>query len=81
MSDDLSGMAEEVKALTVRKGAYDVLQVQYEAEKKLAPANMVPLIDIEKHPKDVHFNTNGQLKAGKLFAEGYLELVEKTAKK
>ena len=81
MPDDLSGMAEKVKALTPRKGAYYVLQAQYEAEKKLAPANMVPLIDIEKHPKDVHFNTNGQLKAGTLFAEGYLELIKKTNKR
>ena len=47
-------------------------------EKKLAPANMVPLVDIEKHPGDVHFNTAGQLETGRLFAEGYLELVKKT---
>ena len=81
MPDDLSEMAEKVKALTPRKGAYDVLQAQYEAEKKLAPANMVPLVDIEKHPKDVHFNTAGQLKTGLLFAEGYLELVKETNQK
>ena len=78
MPDDLTGMAEKVKALTPRKGAYYVLQAQYEAEKKLAPANMVPLVDIERHPQNVHFNTNGQLETGKLFAEGYLELVNKT---
>jgi hypothetical protein len=79
--DDLSGMAEKVKAMIPRKGAYYVLQAQYEAEKKLAPANMVPLVDIEKHPNDVHFNTKGQLKTGKLFAEGYLELVNETDQK
>jgi hypothetical protein len=79
--DDLSGMAEKVKAMTARKGAYYVLQAQYEAEKKLAPANMVPLVDIEKHPNDVHFNTAGQLKTGKLFAEGYLELLKRTDQK
>ena len=78
MPDDLSGMAGKVKALTARRGAYYVLQAQYEAEKKLAPANMVPLVDIERHPNDVHFNTTGQLKAGRLFADGYLELVTKT---
>jgi hypothetical protein len=78
--EDLSGVAEKVKAFAPRKGAYYVLQAQYEAEKVLAPANMVPLTDIEKHPNDVHFNTNGQLKVGKLFAEGYLELVEKPEK-
>ncbi|MHC4570002.1 MAG: sialate O-acetylesterase [Planctomycetota bacterium] len=81
MPDDLSQVAEKVKALTTRKGAYYVLQAQYEAEKKLAPANMVPLVDIEKHPNDVHFNTAGQLKTGKLFAEGYLELVRTTGDK
>jgi len=42
---------------------------------------MVPLVDIEKHPKDVHFNTAGQLKTGLLFAEGYLELVKETNQK
>jgi hypothetical protein len=78
MPDDLSGMAGKVKAMIPRKGAYYVLQAQYEAEKKLAPANMVPLVDIERHPNDVHFNTAGQLKTGRLFAEGYLELVRKT---
>ena len=81
MPEDLSGMAEKVKALTARKGAYYVLQAQYEAEKKLAPANMVPLVDIERHPNDVHFNTAGQLKTGQFFAEGYLQLVRKTDKK
>ena len=78
MPDDLSGVADKVKALTARKGAYYVLQAQYEAERKLVPANMVPLVDIERHPNDVHFNTAGQLKTGRLFAEGYLELVTKT---
>ena len=79
--DDLSGMEEKVKALVPRQGAYYVLQAQYEAEKKLAPANMVPLVDIEKHPNDVHFNTAGQLKTGRLFAGGYLELVKETNQK
>jgi len=78
MPDDLSRVAEKAKILTPREGAYYVLQAQYEAEKKLAPANMVPLVDIEKHPNDVHFNTAGQLKTGRLFAEGYLELVSNT---
>ena len=80
MPDDLSGVAEKVKAMVPRKGAYYVLQAQYEAEKKLAPANMVPLVDIEKHPNDVHFNIAGQLKTGQLFADGYLELTTKTGR-
>ncbi|MHC4119379.1 MAG: sialate O-acetylesterase [Planctomycetota bacterium] len=79
--DDLSGMEEKVKALIPRQGAYYVLQAQYEAEKKLTPANMVPLVDIERHPNDVHFNTAGQLETGRLFAEGYLELLKNTEKK
>ena len=57
---------------------YYVLQAQYEAEKKLVPANMVPLVDIERHPNDVHFHTVGQIETGRLFAEGYLELVKET---
>ena len=44
-------------------------------------SNMVPLVDVEKHPNDVHFNTAGQLKTGRLFAEGYLELVKETNQK
>jgi hypothetical protein len=37
---------------------------------------MVPLRDVERHPKNVHYNTAGQLKLGRLFAEAYLELAK-----
>lgn len=59
---------------TVRPGYAQVLKAQYDAQFALAPAKMIPLRDVESYPKNVHFNTTGQLKLGKLFAEGYLEL-------
>ena len=74
--DDLSGMKEKVIAAARRKGMYYVLQAQYEAEKVLAPANMVPLRNLERWPNDAHYNTKGQLDLGRLFAQGYLELVK-----
>ena len=56
-----------------RGGPY-VLKAQFDAQKELAPAKMVPLRDLEKHPENVHYNTNGQLELGRLFAQAYLEL-------
>jgi hypothetical protein len=43
----------------------------------MPPAKMVPLRDVERHPENVHYNTAGQLKLGKLLAGGYLELTGK----
>ncbi len=38
----------------------------------ISKSKMVILRDIEKHPRNVHYNTAGQLVVGKLFAEAFL---------
>ena len=59
-----------------REGALLVLQAQYDAQKALPPCKMVALRNIERHPRNVHYNTKGQLALGRVLAEGYLELTE-----
>ncbi len=81
MPDDLTGIDPSNYPDLKRPGALYVLQAQYEAQKELAPAKMVPLRDLETHPRNVHFNTAGQLELGKLFAKAYLELVKEEAGK
>jgi Ca2+-binding EF-hand superfamily protein len=58
-----------------RPGAWLVLKAQFDAEKAIPHSKMVILRDIEKHPKNVHYNTAGQLVVGKLFAEAFLSSV------
>ena len=81
MPDDLTGIDVSKYPDLKRPGGVYVLQAQYEAQMELAPAKMVPLRDLETHPRNVHFNTAGQLELGRLFAQAYLELVEGQAAK
>ena len=60
-----------------RPGAWLVLKAQFDAQKEIPHSKMVILRNIEKHPKNVHFNMEGQLKVGKLFAEAFLEYTGK----
>ena len=60
----------------MRAGAAYVLKAQFDAQTALAPAKMVPLRNVERHPQNVHYNTPGQLQLGRLFAEAYLELTK-----
>jgi len=60
-----------------RPGAWLVLKAQFDAQKEIPHSTMVILRDIEKHPRNVHFNTAGQLEVGKLFAEAFLEYTGK----
>ena len=55
-----------------RPGAWFVLKAQFDAQKAIPNSKMVILRDIEKHPKNVHYNTAGQLVVGRLFAEAFL---------
>jgi Ca2+-binding EF-hand superfamily protein len=54
-----------------RPGAWLVLQSQFDAQKAIPHARMVILRDVEKHPRNVHYNTAGQLRVGKLFAQAF----------
>lgn len=51
-----------------------VLKAQWDAQKQIKHARTVILRGIETHPKNVHYNTEGQLKVGRLFAEAFLDL-------
>ena len=49
-----------------------VLKAQWDAQKEIPHARTVVLRDIRKHPMNVHYNTEGQLKVGKLFSQAFL---------
>jgi hypothetical protein len=70
--DDLSDFEPQVM-----EGRYPaaqwVLKAQFDAQKAIPNSKMVILRDIERHPQNVHYNTAGQLRVGKLFAEAFLE--------
>ena len=71
--DDLTGFQEPPTLPPGRLGAFLVLKAQFDARKAIPHSTMVILRNIEKHPKNVHYNTAGQLNAGKLFAEAFLD--------
>jgi len=70
--DDLSDLVPELME-GIRPGAQWVVKAQFDAQKAIPNSKMVIIRDIEKHPRNVHFNTAGQLVVGKLFAEAFLE--------
>jgi len=60
-----------------RPGIEYVFKAYFEAEEKIPNVKVVVAPDLEKHPKNVHFNTKGQLGLGKYFANAFLEFVGK----
>jgi hypothetical protein len=70
--DDLRGFEEPAELPPGRPGAYLVLKAQFDAQEQIPHSKMVILRDIEKHPRNVHYNTAGQLAMGKLFADAFL---------
>jgi Ca2+-binding EF-hand superfamily protein len=70
--DDLSDLVPE-KMDGRYPAAQWVLKAQFDAQKAIPNSKMVILRDIEKHPRNVHYNTAGQLVVGKLFAEAFLD--------
>lgn len=70
--DDLSELVPKR-----REGRYPaiqwVLKAQWDAQQEIPKLHTVILRDIETHPKNVHYNTAGQLEVGKLFAKAFLE--------
>jgi D-amino peptidase len=73
--DDLTNFEEPKNLPPGRPGAWLVLKAQFDAQKAIPNSKMVILRDIEKHPRNVHYNTAGQLVVGKLFADAFLEHV------
>ena len=49
-----------------------VLKAQWDAQQEIPHARLVILRDIATHPLNVHYNTEGQLKVGRLFAQAFL---------
>ncbi len=79
--DDLTDFdPASVKIDPMRLGGAYVLKAQWDAQTALAPAKTVVLRGLERHPQNVHYNTNGQLDLGRLLAEGYLELASNADK-
>ena len=70
--DDLSDLVPELIEGR-RPAAQWVVKAQFDAQKAIPHSKMMIVRDIEKHPKNVHFNTAGQMVVGKLFAEAFLE--------
>jgi Ca2+-binding EF-hand superfamily protein len=50
-----------------------VLKAQWDAQTEIPNSRIVILRDIETHPRNVHYNTVGQRKVGKLFAQAFLD--------
>ncbi len=62
---------EEIKKS--RPGVEYVIQARFEAEEKIPNVKVVVTPNLEKYPKNVHYNTNGQLKLGEYYAKYFLE--------
>jgi Ca2+-binding EF-hand superfamily protein len=75
--DDLTGF-KPPRLPPGRPGAWLVLKAQFDAQKEIPHSKMLILRDMEKHPKNVHYNTEGQLEVGKLFAKAFLESSDAT---
>jgi len=71
--DDLTDYQEPKNLPPGRPGAWLVLKAQFDAQKAIPHSKMVILRNVEKHPKNVHFNAAGQLEVGRLFAEAFLK--------
>ena len=63
--------------IKTRPGIEYVFKAYFEAEEKIPNVKVVVAPDLEKHPKNVHYNTNGQLMLGKHFANVFLEFIDK----
>lgn len=60
-----------------RPGVEYVIRARFEAEEKIPNVKVVVTPNLEKHPKNVHYNTNGQLKLGEYYANAFLKFIDK----
>lgn len=75
--DDISNIDLSDVKVPGRPGAVLVVKAQWQTQSALSPAKAVPLRGLPKHPANIHYNTEGILKLGELFAAGYFELTGK----
>ena len=71
--DDLSALVPQKR--TGRYPAVEwVVKAQWNGQKEIKAFHTVILREIPTHPRNVHYNTVGQLEVGKLFAKRFLSL-------
>jgi hypothetical protein len=70
--DDLTDFEEPTSLPRGRPGAWLVLKAQFDAQRAIPHSKMVILRGIEKHPRNVHYNTAGQMTVGRLYAGAFL---------
>lgn len=69
--------AELEKVKKSRPGVEYVLRSRFKAEEEISNVKVVVTPNLEKHPKNVHYNTNGQLGLGAYYAKYFLEFANK----
>jgi hypothetical protein len=72
LPDDLSKLEPQLITGTYPAAQW-VLKAQFDAQREIPHSRLVILRDIQTHPRNVHYNTDGQLATGRLFAETFLE--------
>lgn len=73
LPDDLEPLRE--RFTSARPGAFAVLQAQFLIQQRLEQVRMVPLRGVPTMADNIHYNTEGQLRLGRLLAEGLLERI------
>ena len=62
-------------ALEKRPGAEYVIRARFQAEKNIPNVKVVVTPKLKKHPKNVHYNTKGQLGLGEYYANAYVKFI------
>jgi len=65
------------KLKRARPGVEDVIKARFKAGEEMSNVKVVVTPNLEKHPKNVHYNTKGQLNLGEYYAEAFIEFVNK----
>ena len=63
------------KVKKVHPGVEHVILARYQAEEQIPNVSVVVSENLEKHPKNVHYNTNGQLRLGEYYADAFIKFV------
>ena len=66
---------DQIKKL--RPGVEYVIRARFKAEENIPNVTVVVTPNLEKHPKNVHYNTKGQLGLGEYYARTFLDFVNK----
>ncbi len=66
---------DQIKKL--RPGVEYVIRARFKAEENIPNVTVVVTPNLEKHPKNVHYNTKGQLGLGEYYARTFLEFANK----